>query len=73
MGLAAFTQDKVGEFVAAAALLSPITYLNHINSAFLNVAAHYYIEKVPFVHCVCLLLVTVNLRYMFVGFLSSSW
>ncbi|BBN12384.1 lysosomal acid lipase/cholesteryl ester hydrolase [Marchantia polymorpha subsp. ruderalis] len=45
MGLAAFTQDKVGEFVAAAALLSPITYLNHINSAFLNVAAHYYIEK----------------------------
>ncbi|KAL3698813.1 hypothetical protein R1sor_012889 [Riccia sorocarpa] len=45
IGFAAFTQDRVGDFVAAAALLSPITYLNHINCAFCNIAAHYYVER----------------------------
>ncbi|KAL2634034.1 hypothetical protein R1flu_005513 [Riccia fluitans] len=45
IGFAAFTQDRVGEFVAAAAMLSPITYLDHINCAFCNVASHYYVER----------------------------
>ena len=45
MGLAAFTQPVVTDMLAAAALLSPISYLDHITSAFINVAAHHYIDK----------------------------
>ncbi|CAM6088627.1 unnamed protein product [Calypogeia fissa] len=45
IGLAAFTQKTVVDFLAGAALLSPITYLSHITSTFVNTAAHSYIEK----------------------------
>lgn len=45
MGLASFTQPAVPEMLAAAALLSPISYLDHITSAFLNSAAHHYIDR----------------------------
>ncbi|KAJ7544203.1 hypothetical protein O6H91_09G069400 [Diphasiastrum complanatum] len=45
IGLAALTQPKVIDMVAAAALLSPITYLDHITSKFLHRAASMYIDK----------------------------
>lgn len=45
MALAAFTQPRVTNMLAAAALLSPISYLDHITSNFINKAAHYYIDK----------------------------
>lgn len=45
MGLAAFSQPAVTSLVAAAALLSPISYLDHISSAFINSAAHHYIDR----------------------------
>lgn len=45
MGLASFSNPAVTETLAAAALLSPITYLDHISSNFLNAAAHHYIDR----------------------------
>ncbi|KAG0631120.1 hypothetical protein M758_1G228500 [Ceratodon purpureus] len=45
MGLASFSQPVVTDMLAAAALLSPITYLDHISSNFINAAAHHYIDR----------------------------
>lgn len=45
MGLASFSQPVVTDMLAAAALLSPISYLDHISSAFINSAAHHYIDR----------------------------
>eukprot|EP00246_Nothoceros_aenigmaticus_P011695 TRINITY_DN3302_c0_g1_i1.p1 TRINITY_DN3302_c0_g1~~TRINITY_DN3302_c0_g1_i1.p1 ORF type:complete len:282 (-),score=27.04 TRINITY_DN3302_c0_g1_i1:309-1154(-) len=45
MALAAFTETKLAEFVSAAALLSPISYLEHITSKFCSNAARMYIDK----------------------------
>ncbi|KAH9573097.1 hypothetical protein CY35_02G188500 [Sphagnum magellanicum] len=44
MGMAAFTQTHVTDMVAAAALLSPITYLDHITSPFFSKAAHHHLD-----------------------------
>lgn len=45
LGLASFTQPAVTDMLAAAALLSPISYLDHISSNFINSAAHHYIDR----------------------------
>jgi lysosomal acid lipase/cholesteryl ester hydrolase len=45
MGMAAFSQTKVNSMVAAAALLSPITYLDHITSNFIKYAADHYVDR----------------------------
>lgn len=42
--MAAFTQTHVTDMVAAAALLSPITYLDHITSPFFSKAARHYLD-----------------------------
>ncbi|XP_024371740.1 triacylglycerol lipase 1 [Physcomitrium patens] len=43
-GLASFTHQAVTDMLAAAALLSPISYLDHISSKFINNAALYHID-----------------------------
>lgn len=45
IGLASFSQPVVTDMLAAAALLSPISYLGHITSSFINTAAHHYIDR----------------------------
>lgn len=46
MGLAAFTMPEAVEMVQAAALLCPISYLNHISSSLILKAVNFHLDKV---------------------------
>jgi len=46
MAFAAFTQPEVVNMVAAAALLSPISYLNHITSSFARAAVNLHLDQI---------------------------
>eukprot|EP00252_Welwitschia_mirabilis_P017415 TRINITY_DN3860_c0_g1_i2.p1 TRINITY_DN3860_c0_g1~~TRINITY_DN3860_c0_g1_i2.p1 ORF type:complete len:416 (+),score=56.59 TRINITY_DN3860_c0_g1_i2:260-1507(+) len=46
MGLAAFTQPNVVNMIKAAALLSPISYLNHITSTFVHAAVKMHLDEI---------------------------
>ncbi|KAF6172614.1 hypothetical protein GIB67_023298 [Kingdonia uniflora] len=46
MGLAAFTQPDIVDMVEAAALLSPISYLDHINSPFVLKLVSMHLDKI---------------------------
>lgn len=46
MALAALTQKKVADMVEAAALLSPISYLGHISSHFVQRAVSMHLDQV---------------------------
>lgn len=48
MSLAAFTQPDIVNMVAAAALLSPISYLDHITSKFVLNLVNMHLEEVSF-------------------------
>ncbi|XP_059077369.1 triacylglycerol lipase 1 isoform X2 [Cryptomeria japonica] len=45
MGLAAFTQSEVTNMIGAAALLSPISYLDHITSTFARTAVNMHLDE----------------------------
>lgn len=45
MALAAFTQPRVTQMIAAAALLSPIAFLSNITSPFAHAAAHMHLDQ----------------------------
>lgn len=46
MSLAAFTQPDIVEMVEAAALLCPISYLDHITSTFIRRLVNMYLDEV---------------------------
>lgn len=46
MAFAAFTQPEVVNMVAAAALLSPISYLNHITSSFAHAVVNLHLDQI---------------------------
>ena len=48
MSLAAFTEPNIVNMVEAAALLSPISYLDHITSKFVLNLVHMYLDEVCF-------------------------
>lgn len=48
MSLAAFTQPDVVKLVAAAALLCPISYLDHITAPFALKMVHLYLDDVSY-------------------------
>lgn len=46
MGLASFTMPETVEMVQAAALLCPISYLNHISSSLILTAVNLHLDQV---------------------------
>lgn len=48
MALAAFTQPEIVEMVEAAALLSPISYLEHVSAQFVLRMVNMHLDQVPF-------------------------
>ncbi len=51
MSLAALTQPNIVEMVEAAALLCPISYLEHISAPFVLRMVGLHLDQVYFVHC----------------------
>ena len=48
MALAAFTQPEIVEMVEAAALLCPISYLEHVSAQFVLRMVNMHLDQVPF-------------------------
>lgn len=48
MSLAAFTQPEIVEMVEAAALLCPISYLEHVNAQFVLRMVNMHLDQVSF-------------------------